>query len=163
VIAELRATAAAQYAATRVRVPYPGSRQKCDLLVAEWAIEVKMARPNGDNGKPDDTSIKDILSPYESDRSAVSDAMKLAATTLAPRKAILIYGFECPRRPLATIIDAFEALASRSTTLGDRCHAPLGPLCHPVHQTGAVFGWEIMPRQNHAAFRDEPPVAMLGE
>ena len=156
VLAELQATAPAQYANARVRVPYPTSRQKCDLLVGEWAIEIKMARPNGDNGKPDDTSIKDILSPYESDRSAVSDAMKLATTTLAPRKAIVIYGFECPRRPLATIIDAFELLASRSANLGPRCQAALGPLCHPIHQAGTVFGWEITPLQRlHVAHAHE--------
>jgi hypothetical protein len=32
---------------------YPGSKQTCDLLWGnppEWAIEIKMFRPNGDNG-----------------------------------------------------------------------------------------------------------------
>ena len=53
-----------------------------------------MARFKGDNGKPDDTALKDILSPYESDRSAVTDTMKLGAAAVAVRKAILIYGFE---------------------------------------------------------------------
>lgn len=143
VLADLKASAPALYTDAQVRVPYPASRQKCDLLLGEWAIEIKMARPNGDNGKPDDTSIKDILSPYESDRSAVSDAVKLAGTTLAARKAVVIYGFECPRRPLIAIIEAFEVLASRRTVLGPRCYAPLGSLCHPVHQAGAVFGWEV--------------------
>jgi len=55
-------------------LPYPGaSREKADLWIGdppEWVIEVKMARFFGDNGKPDDTAIKDLLSPYESDRSA---------------------------------------------------------------------------------------------
>jgi hypothetical protein len=38
---------------------YPGSKQTCDLLWGdppEWAIEIKMFRPNGDNGEPDDRS-----------------------------------------------------------------------------------------------------------
>src|SRR5262245_5721422 len=41
---------------SQVRVCYPGSRTTCDWLLGdplEWAIEIKMARPNGDNGKPD--------------------------------------------------------------------------------------------------------------
>jgi hypothetical protein len=37
-----------------------------------------LSRPNGDNGKRDDTAIKDILSPFSSDRNAVSDCSKLA-------------------------------------------------------------------------------------
>src|SRR5262249_7551511 len=76
--------------------PYRGlPRQKCDLWVGkpyEWVIEIKMARLRGDNGKPDDTAIKDILSPYESDRSALADCTKLANAEFTCRKAIVIYG-----------------------------------------------------------------------
>ena len=42
-----------------LRQCFPGSKQTCDLLWGdppEWAIEIKMFRPNGDNGKPDDRS-----------------------------------------------------------------------------------------------------------
>lgn len=77
----------------------------------EWAIEIKMSRPNGDNGKPDDTAIKDILSPYSADRSALTDCVKLADADLPCRRAILIYGFDDPRRPLVEVIEAFETLA----------------------------------------------------
>lgn len=97
-----------------VRQCYPDSKQTCDLLwgsPVEWAFEIKMARPNGDNGKPDDTAIKDILSPWSADRSALTDCVKLAASTIAPRRAVLIYGFDDPRRPLAEIVSAFETLA----------------------------------------------------
>jgi hypothetical protein len=103
-----------------------------------------MARPNGDNGKPEDTSIKDILSPCGCDRSAVSEVLKLASTPIAPRRAVVIYGFECPRRPLAVIIEAFEILEARRVRLGVRCEARLGTLVHPVHGMGAVFGWEML-------------------
>src|SRR5688572_16256342 len=47
---------------SKLRICYPGSKQSCDWLLGdpvEWAIEIKMSRPNGDNGKPDDTAIKD--------------------------------------------------------------------------------------------------------
>jgi hypothetical protein len=61
-----------------LRQCYPGSKQTCDLLCGhpiDWAIEIKMFRPNGDNGKPDDTAIKEILSLFSSDRSAVADCV----------------------------------------------------------------------------------------
>jgi hypothetical protein len=125
---------------------YPGSKQTCDLFwgdPAEWAMEVKMARPNGDNGKPDDTAIKDILSPFAADRSALSDCLKLAESEIAPHRAILIYGFDDTRRPLQEIIGAFETLARTRVVLGERFEAAVGPLVHPVHRAGAVFGWEV--------------------
>ena len=67
--------------------PYPGApRQKADVWIGrplQWVIEVKMARFFGDNGKPDDTAIKDILSPYPSDRSALTDCRKLATMSVS--------------------------------------------------------------------------------
>jgi hypothetical protein len=59
-----------------------------------------MFRPDGDNGKPGDTAIKDILSPFASDRSAVSDCCKLADSDIAPHRAMLIYGFYDRRKPV---------------------------------------------------------------
>jgi len=70
----------------RLRECYPESKQTCDILIGDpvdWAIEIKMFRPNGDNGKPDDTAIKDILSPFSSDRSALTDCIKLAGAAIA--------------------------------------------------------------------------------
>src|SRR5262249_5190596 len=105
-------------------LPYPGaSRQSCDVWVAEppdWAIEVKMARFYGDNGKPDDTAIKDLLSPYESDRSALSDCLKLARSGFSCRKGLLVYGFEMAERPLEPVIGALETLARQRVDLGPR-------------------------------------------
>jgi hypothetical protein len=59
----------------RVVVPYPIGRQKCDLCIGvppswEWAVEIKMLRLMGDNGKPNDNMLRHILSPYPNDRSA---------------------------------------------------------------------------------------------
>jgi hypothetical protein len=54
-----------QYAS---EVPYPTSpRTKCDVCVSEpdaWAVEIKMLRMMGDNGKPNDNMLMHILSPY---------------------------------------------------------------------------------------------------
>jgi len=53
--------------------------QKRDVWIGEpleYAIEIKMARFVGDNGRVDDTAVKDLLSPYPGDRSAVTDCAK---------------------------------------------------------------------------------------
>ena len=130
----------------RVRSRYPGAKQTCELIFGdptEWAVEVKMWRPNGDNGKPDDTAIKDIVSLFAVDRGALSDCVKLAKSSIVPRRAILIYGFDDGHRPLHQIVAAFEKLATERVNLGTRQHVPLGPLVHSVHRAGAVFPWEV--------------------
>ena len=58
-----------------------------------------MARLYGDNGKPDDTAVGQILSPYASDHSAVSDCVKLAEASFTAGKAVMIYGFQSKQRP----------------------------------------------------------------
>src|SRR5262245_43731320 len=141
ILGEMRSVNAAVYARLACRVPYGSSRQTCDVVLAgEWMIEVKMARFYGDNNKPDDTSIKDLLSPFDVDRSALTDCSKLAAATGSARKAIVIYGFDAPGRPLGLAVEAFETLARRSVSLSARITAPYSGLVHPVHQQGAVFG-----------------------
>jgi hypothetical protein len=109
----------------------------------EWAIEIKMARLSGDNGKPDDTSIKDILSPYERDRSAVSDCTKLITAGFVGRTALMIYGDV--RRPLDVIIHAFEVCACARVSLGSRQVRRLEELVHPIFSEGRVFAWEVLP------------------
>jgi hypothetical protein len=144
IIAQMRSMHSQAYDRLGCRIPYSGSRQACDIaLPAEWLIEVKMGRFYGDNNKPDDTSIKDILSPFDVDRSAVTDCAKLVRIGGSERKAMIIYGFDAPNRPLVTVINAFETLAERSVTLGPRITATYADLVHPVHRQGAVFGWEV--------------------
>ena len=148
-VEQMKAAFPGDYAELRSRAPYPGSRRRCDLVLGTppaWAIEVKMARFRGDNGKPDDTAAKDLLSPFDCDRSAVTDCAKLAGSAIAPNRAVLIYGFDDPLRPLATMVEAFEALASTRVRLGPRCVATLGGLVHPVLSSGRVFGWTVSPR-----------------
>jgi hypothetical protein len=129
-------------------VPYPRSpRQKCDLVIVDgpqrWSVEVKMARFKGDNGKPADEMLMHLLSPYESDRSAVTDCVKLSRSGFPGRLAVLIYGFDYGDRPLDPAIEAFEALAHLRVRLGPRHAASFANLVHPIHQQGRVFVWEI--------------------
>ena len=130
-------------------VPYPDvPRQKCDLCIGqkscwEWAIEIKMLRFLGDNGKLNDNILMHILSPYPAHRSALTDCSKLVNSPLGERKAILIYGFEHEKWPLAPAIDAFERLARAQVQLGPRHVAGFGNLVHPIHAKGRLFVWEI--------------------
>jgi hypothetical protein len=110
----------------------------------DWAIEVKMLRLLGDNGRPNDNMVTHILSPYPTHNSALTDCTKLLASQLGIHKAILIYGFDYPRLPMDPAIEAFEALASREVKLGRHAVAAFDGLIHPVHQRGRVFGWEVL-------------------
>lgn len=138
-------------------VPYhDGSRRKCDLCIGdapswEWAVEVKMLRLMGDNGKPNDNMLMHILSPYPNDRSALTDCGKLIASGLPGRKAIVIYGFDYPSLPMDPAIEAFEVLAGLVVSLGHRFDAPYTGLVHPVHRAGRVFAWEIAPARGGEA------------
>lgn len=145
-------TVARMQAAKRAAYPsvgkrrYPSGRQTCDLALGElpdWAIEVKCARVARDNGTYEAAAFKKILSPYGADGSAVSDCVKLAQSSFAGRRAVLIYGFEAPSRPLSWLINAFEAVAAQYVGLGVRVETPLRKLIHPVFASGGVFAWEV--------------------
>lgn len=131
-------------------VSYPeATRQKCDLCIGtsapyEWAIEIKMLRILGDNGKANDNILMHILSPYPAHRSALTDCEKLVGSSLGESKAILIYGYDAPDWPLELAVSAFEALARTRVKLGARCESPFEGLAHPVHSRGGVFAWQLL-------------------
>jgi len=89
--------------------------------------------------------IKQILSPYPTHRSALTDCTKLLESAFPGRKAILIYGFDYEKWPLDPTVDAFVILAGLKAMLGE-CHkARFNNLVHPIHKQGEVFGWELKP------------------
>lgn len=126
---------------------YPAaSRQKCDLWLGdptEWVIEVKMGRFSGDNGKPDDTGIKDLISPFRADRSALTDASKLAESGFQCRKAVVVYGFDDAERPLDDALDALDLLLRRRVSVCGVARSDLGGLRHAVFASGRVVAWEV--------------------
>ena len=127
-------------------VRYPTSRQTCDIGLGsplEWAIEVKMARAYGDNGKPDDTWIKDLLSPYPEDRSALTDAHKLRDSAFSCHRAVLVYGFDYASKPLEAIFVALETLLRAQLSVGSRVHASFaepGPSGPPARDRRCMGG-----------------------
>ena len=131
--------------------PYPNStRSKVDIclgIAPDWllSIEVKMLRIMGDNGKPNDNILMHILSPYPAHRSALTDADKLARSSLPGKKGIVIYAYEYPLWPSAPAIEVFEVLAARSVHLTRVNAAAVEGLVHPVHRAATVYGWEVRP------------------
>src|SRR4051812_11135990 len=113
----------------QVGIPYPSNpRQTCDLVVLSqerWSVEVKMARFRGDNGKPTDEMLMHLISPYEEDRSALTDCAKLAHSGFPGRMAVLIYGFDHRDKLLDPAIQAFEDLAKLRTQMSERSVASL--------------------------------------
>jgi hypothetical protein len=137
------------YASYQLGVPYAdGTRQACDVCLGspepwDWAIEVKMLRLMGDNGKLNDNMVMHILSPYPAHRSALTDCTKLLASRLGRHKAVLIYGYDYPGWPMGPAIEAFQTLACREVKLADSAVASFDGLIHPVHRRGRVFGWQV--------------------
>jgi hypothetical protein len=148
-MAELAGAHPATYGAVRTGVPYPNApRQKCDLLIApsdsgSWAVEVKMLRFMGDNGKPNDNMLMHILSPYPNHRSALTDCQKLVGSGFEEPYALLIYGYDYDDWPMEPAVEAFEQLARYRVQLGSRHFARFNGLIHPIHRRGGVFVWEI--------------------
>jgi hypothetical protein len=155
---------------TNVVYPDPGIRQKCDICIVsnanhyDWAIEVKLLRFLGDNGKPNDNMLTHILSPYPQHKSALNDCVRLARSSFGAKKAILIYGFEHDAWPLEPAIEAFEHLANKSLSpvrhqLGTRYVSCFTGLTHHIHKKGKVFGWELIPNNtgNHDTGRPLTP------
>lgn len=151
VVHEAVASAPDWYRCVEEDVRYPTApRQRCDLSIetpdGALHVEAKLLRMVGDNGKPNDNMLNHILSPYPRQNSALTDCAKLAESCFAGRKGVLIIGYSYPDMdmPLEPAIAAFEALARRTTRLGQRVQAAFSGLCHPVHRSGAVLAWEVL-------------------
>jgi hypothetical protein len=151
IMAELALMNPTTFGAFQTGVSYPNAlRQRCDLLISpsdgrSWAIEVKMLRFMGDNGKPNDNMLMHILSPYAKHRSALTDCQKLVDSGFEQAHAILIYGYDYDDWPMEPAVEAFEQLARYRVGLGPRHSSRFGGHIHPVHQRGQVFVWDLHP------------------
>jgi hypothetical protein len=130
-----------------------------DLLVEGlWALEVKVARPFGDNGKEAENWSVNLLHPYAGNVSAIGDAMKLVKHAGPERRAVLVVGYEHspPRILLEPLFRGFELIATRvaQVRIGRRVQATRSGLVHVVHQQVTVAAWEI--------FAGEPDPRGLG-
>jgi hypothetical protein len=128
-------------------VPYASnSRRRCDFCLGSegnWqlAVEFKMLRIMGDNGKPNDAMLTHILSPYPAHRSALTDCRKLAESPFDCPKALIVWCYEYEKWPVEPAIECLERLAG--SLLSNRVSARFDSLTHPVHRQGTVYGWLV--------------------
>jgi len=125
------------------------TKRSPDLLIpGKWAIEFKIARPYGDNGKEAENWSVNLLHPYQGNVSAIGDCYKLAKMTGLERKAIIVIGYEHvpPKIELIPLIKSFEVIAERVSgiRLSARVEIRREGLIHPVHQALRVFAWEVL-------------------
>ena len=155
VLAEMRAFNPADHVSTATEVPYGDSNgTACDLCVGsgelpdrwEWALEVKAARAIRNNGLPADETMKQLMSPFADDRSALTDCEKVGGFVRAAKHGLLVYGYDYPQRRLAPLLDMLDALIPRRTRVVERVEAPFSGLMHPHHREGRVVAWRVEKR-----------------
>ncbi|HEV3254496.1 MAG TPA: hypothetical protein VG033_08815 [Candidatus Acidoferrales bacterium] len=121
-----------------------------DLLIPnEWAVEVKITRPFGDNGKEAENWSVNLLHPYPGNVSTIGDCYKLMQYSGPERRAILVVGYEHvpPKIDLTPLVESFQAIATHvlHIKLSERIETRRGDLIHPVHQSLRIFAWEVFP------------------
>ncbi len=128
-------------------------KRQPDLLIpGQWAIEFKIIRPFGDNGKPAEHWSENILHPYSGNTGSLGDCLKLMEMEIPEKKAVVIFGYEHEPSlvPLDPAIHAFELIARQILVLpiGERITARRTGLIHPVHQVLRVFGYQVNEKIN---------------
>jgi hypothetical protein len=141
-LTKLRTSKPLVYAAAVIkRVP--------DLLIpGQWAIEFKIARPFGDNGRPAEHWSENLLHPYDGNTSSLGDCLKLLSSGIVERKAVVVIGYEHtpPQISLNSAICGFEILAREvmNLNLSGRTEQLRTGLVHSVHQQVRVFAYEVL-------------------
>ena len=119
-----------------------------DLVVQnEWAIEFKIVRPFGDNGKEAENWSVNMLHPYPGNVSLISDAIKLIQLDNYPNKGLFVIGYEHnpARISLDPLINSFESITRQvlHIKLGERIEYRKEGLVHPEHQILRCIGWKL--------------------
>jgi hypothetical protein len=127
------------------------TRRTPDVLIAEqWALEFKLARPFGDNGKQAENWSVNLLHPYEGNVSVIGDCLKLETWRGPERRAAIVIGYEHtpPQVSLTPLFAAFEAIALNviGLKIGARVEESRVGLIHPTHQQLKVVAWEVFLR-----------------
>ncbi len=132
--------------------PYTGlavTRRVPDLLIkGHWALEFKIARPFGDNGRQAENWSINLLHPYAGNVSAIGDCLRLLGLPDPERRAVVVVGYEHtpPQISLSPLFHAFEVVAEHvaRVKLGGQVSVTRLGLVHPVHRQLTVAGWEVL-------------------
>jgi hypothetical protein len=140
----------AEHLASKPHEQYKGARtcRTPDLLVPNrWAVEFKIVRPYGDNGKEAEHWSQNLLHPYAGNVSAIADALKLMNHDGNERRAIVVIAYEhaLPKIDLSILVSAFELITREllHLPLGQRFTSVVDDCVHPVHQRATVYGWQL--------------------
>lgn len=125
------------------------TRRVPDLVIDnEWALEFKIIRPFGDNGREAENWSVNLLHPYAGNTSAIGDAIKLIKEVYMSKKAIFVIGYEheSAKISLNPLLDSFEVIAKSimKLSLGQRIEEKRNNLVHPEHQVIRCIAWEIL-------------------
>jgi hypothetical protein len=126
------------------------TRRTPDLDIQhEWALEFKIVRPFGDNGKEAENWSVNMLHPYAGNVSLLSDAIKLTSLSNYPHKGLFVICYEHnpAKISLDPLLDSFEAIARQvmNINLGERIEQKREGLVHPEHQVLRCIGWQVNP------------------
>lgn len=132
-------------------VPWDNARTKREpdiLIPGNWAIELKLARPFGDNGKEAEHWSQNLLHPYPGNVSSLADALKLMQHDGPESCAVVVIGYEhdpC-MIDLEPLFRTFEVTAHTvlEISLSGRSERRVTNLRHPIHKVSRVCGWEVI-------------------
>jgi len=125
------------------------TRRTPDVLIkGSWALEFKIVRPFGDNGKQAENWSVNLIHPYRGNVSALGDCVKLLDLNIPEKKAAIVIGYEHDPSKISIqpLVESFEMLAERimKIKLGPRETENRRNLVHPVHQQLTVYAWEVL-------------------
>lgn len=113
----------------------------------QWAIEFKIVRPFGDNGKEAENWSVNMLHPYAGNVSLIGDAIKLSTLGSYTCKGLFVIGYEhSPAKiSLDPLLDSFESIARQvmRIDLGGRIEQKREGLVHSEHQVLRCIGWQL--------------------
>jgi hypothetical protein len=124
------------------------TKRNPDIYIpGNWAIEFKIVRPFGDNGKEAEHWSQNLLHPYPGNVSSIGDIYKLLNLAYSERKGIIVFTFENdpPNIDLDLIVECFEHISINvlSLPIKSKHIAVCENLIHPIHKRSRVFGWEL--------------------
>jgi hypothetical protein len=129
-------------------IPAQTKRTPDLALQHEWAMEFKIVRPFGDNGRKAENWSVNLLHPYAGNVSLIGDAIKLSGLGGYRHRGLFAIGFEhSPAKvSLDPLINSFELIATQvmHIALGKRIEEKRDGLVHPEHQVLRCVGWQLM-------------------
>ena len=96
------------------------------------------------NGSHEEFLVNHILSPFEMDKSFLTDTQKLLLSGFEGEKAVLMFGYDYEKFPLDLILSCFELLAkSHFCQIREIYECKFEGLIHPIHKKGKVKAFLI--------------------